>query len=116
MEYFWDVFEGILEGFSIVLGEVFRRQQTNKKLNKAYTNLLNPIKQRRVSKGALYNITAKHASHLWTRKMIRFSNSFGIICMSGGYQDLLPGLYLHLARDFHDLKSKTYQEPIREKM
>ena len=35
----------------------------------------------------------KFASNFWKIVGTRFSQVFGIICISGGYQDLLPGFY-----------------------
>jgi len=34
-----------------------------------------------------------HTRNLWTKAGSAFSDSFGIICMSGRYQDLIPDFY-----------------------
>ena len=59
------------------------------------------------------------ASNFWKTIGTIFSQVFGIICISGGHQDLLPSFYqvftlisVGISR-IQDSEGKTYQKPIR---
>ena len=89
------------------LSTCFKRAQT----------VLNGISRHLFSLQCFATVVGRHfASKFWNRSLTRFSRIPGKICISRGYQDLLPGFYrvfTFSSMGIQVSEGKTYQKPMR---